>query len=150
MAIRTILRDGNETLLKTSRPVEKFDDRLWQLLDDMKDTMEKHDGVGLAAPQIGVLRRICVIDIGEGLIELINPQIIEQSGVQNEVEGCLSCPGKYGTTTRPMKVKVKALDRRGREYTVEGIELMARALCHEIDHLDGKMFTDNATDIFVD
>ena len=140
MAIRTIVKEGDPVLAKKCRPVEKFDDRLHILLEDMKDTMYKAEGVGLAGPQVGVLRRVVVIDIGEGLVELINPRIIMKSGEQRETEGCLSCPGEYGITVRPMNVTVKAQDRYGKEITVEGSELMARALCHEIDHLDGVLF----------
>ncbi len=140
MAIRNIVKEGDPVLSKKCRPVEKFDDRLHILLDDMRDTMYKAEGVGLAGPQVGVLRRVVVIDIGEGLVELINPKIIMKSGEQRETEGCLSCPGEYGITVRPMNVTVKAQDRYGKEITVEGSELMARALCHEIDHLDGVLF----------
>ncbi|MDD5923533.1 MAG: peptide deformylase [Clostridia bacterium] len=140
MAIRNIVKEGDPVLAKKCRAVEKFDDRLHILLDDMRDTMYKAEGVGLAGPQVGVLRRVVVIDIGEGLVELINPKIIMKSGEQRETEGCLSCPGEYGITVRPMNVTVKAQDRYGKEITVEGSELMARALCHEIDHLDGVLF----------
>ena len=140
MAIRNIVKEGDPVLAKRCRPVEKFDARLHILLDDMKDTMYKAEGVGLAGPQVGVLRRVVVIDIGEGLVELINPKIIITSGEQRETEGCLSCPGEYGITVRPMNVTVRAQDRYGNEITVEGSELMARALCHEIDHLDGVLF----------
>ncbi|BCI60088.1 peptide deformylase [Solibaculum mannosilyticum] len=139
MAIRNIVKEGDPVLKKVSRPVEKFDDRLHVLLDDMYETMKK-DGVGLAAVQVGVLRRVVVIDIGEGRIELINPEIIAQEGEQQDVEGCLSCPGKYGVTSRPMQVTVKAQDRNGEYFTITGRELLARAFCHEIDHLDGKLF----------
>ena len=139
MAIRNIVKEGDPVLKKVSRPVEKFDDRLHVLLDDMYETMKK-DGVGLAAVQVGVLRRVVVIDIGEGRIELINPEIIAQEGEQQDVEGCLSCPGKYGVTSRPMQVTVKAQDRNGEYFTITGRDLLARAFCHEIDHLDGKLF----------
>ena len=139
MAIRNIVKEGDPVLKKVSRPVEKFDDRLHVLLDDMYETMKK-DGVGLAAVQVGVLRRVVVIDIGEGRIELINPEIIAQEGEQQDVEGCLSCPGKYGVTSRPMQVTVKAQDRNGEYFTITGRELLARAFCPEIDHLDGKLF----------
>ena len=107
----------------------------------MKETLKKADGVGLAAPQVGILRRVVIVDIGDGLIELINPEIIEQSGEQREVEGCLSCPQKWGITIRPMKVKVKAYNRYGEEFIVEGSSLKAKAFCHEIDHLNGILFT---------
>ncbi len=144
MAIRNIVKHGDPVLRKTSRTVLKFDERLHTLLDDMKDTMYDADGVGLAAPQVGILRRVCVIDIGEGLIELVNPVIIEAEGEQQETEGCLSLPGNYKTTNRPLKVKVRAQDRFGQTFTVEGEGLLARAFCHEIDHLDGVLFIDKA------
>ena len=146
MAIRNIVKQGDPVLEKTARTVLNFDERLAMLLDDMKETMYDADGVGLAAPQVGVLRRCCVIDIGEGPIELVNPVIIEKSGVQNESEGCLSLPGLYKTTVRPMKVTVRANDRHGNVFTVTGEGLMARALCHEIDHLDGILFIKRAVD----
>ena len=138
MAIRNILKYGDETLRKVSRSVLKFDERLAQTLDDMRDTMYSADGCGLAAPQIGVLRRYCIVDVGDGLIELVNPVIIEKSGVQNEDEGCLSIP------VRPMRVTVRAQDRNGNTFTVSGEGLKARAFCHEIDHLDGVLFIDRA------
>lgn len=144
MAIRNIVKHGDPVLRKTSRSVLEFNERLHTLLDDMKDTMYDADGVGLAAPQVGILRRVCVIDIGDGLIELVNPVITEKSGVQNEQEGCLSLPGNYKTTCRPMKVTVRAQDRNGNSFTVTGEDLLARALCHEIDHLDGVLFIDRA------
>lgn len=142
MAIRNVVKEPDEVLRKKARPVEKFDEKLSQLLDDMFETMYKHDGVGLAAPQIGILRRICVIDIGEGPIELVNPEIVKGSGKQTETEGCLSCPGKWGVTERPKKVKVRAYNRKGELYEITGTDLLARALCHEIDHLDGVLFLD--------
>ena len=144
MAIRNIVKHGDPVLRKTSRSVLEFNERLHTLLDDMKDTMYDADGVGLAAPQVGILRRVGVIDIGDGVIELVNPVIIEKSGVQNEQEGCLSLPGNYKTTCRPMKVTVRAQDRNGNSFTVTGEDLLARALCHEIDHLDGVLFIDRA------
>jgi peptide deformylase len=144
MAVRNIVKEGDEILTKVCRPVEKFDDKLGVLLDDMYETM-KDDGVGLAAPQVGILRRAVVIDVGEGRIELLNPVIIEQSGKQEGAEGCLSCPGQYGIVVRPMHVKVKAQDRKGKFFEVEGEDLLARAFCHEIDHLDGIMFKSRAT-----
>ncbi len=140
MAIRNIILEGNEILNKKCRPVEKFDERLWQLIDDMKETMYNSNGVGLAAPQVGILRRVVVVDVGDGLIELVNPEIIEQDGEQREIEGCLSCPGQYGTTIRPMFVKVAAKDRNGKDIQLSGMALKARAFCHEIDHLDGILF----------
>ena len=140
MAIRNIVKYGDEILHKVCRSVLSFDDKLAQTLDDMADTMYKAEGVGLAAPQIGILRRFCIVDIGVGLIELINPVIIEESGVQTESEGCLSLPGDYGVTKRPMKVTVRAQDRHGNTFTVSGEGLKARAFCHEIDHLNGIIF----------
>ncbi len=140
MALRNIVKEGDEVLLKKCRPVDKIDDKIITLLDDMAETMYANDGVGLAAPQIGILKRIAVIDIGDGLIELINPVITETKGEQREVEGCLSVPGISGYTVRPMTVTVTALDREGNEVTYQGSELLARAFCHEIDHLDGVLF----------
>lgn len=147
MAIRNILLETDEILRKKSRPIVEFNEKLWQLLDDMAQTMYSADGVGLAAVQVGVLRQIVVIDAGEGLFEIINPEIIEQSGSQTGSEGCLSSPDEYGTVTRPMDVKVKALDRNGKPYIIVGSELLARALCHEIDHLQGVLFKDLAIEM---
>ncbi|HYE80590.1 MAG TPA: peptide deformylase [Clostridia bacterium] len=144
MAIRTIRKDGDEVLRKVSRKVEVIDDRILTLLDDMKDTMHKAEGVGLAAPQVGVLRRVVVIDIGEGLIELINPVIVYESGEQLEEEGCLSIPGIRGQVKRPAKVIVRAMDRIGETFEMTGTELLAIAFSHEIDHLNGILFTDKA------
>lgn len=140
MAIRNIVKEGDDVLAKVCRPVEKFDNKLATLLDDMAETLKLANGVGLAAPQVGILRRAVIVDDGEKIIELINPTIIEQSGSQQETEGCLSCPGEWGITQRPMFVTVKAQDRYGKEFTVSGEGLMARAFCHELDHLDGKLF----------
>ena len=140
MAVRNIIKDGDETLLKKSRAVEQFDERLWTLLDDMLETMRAAEGVGLAAVQVGVLRRVCIVDIGDGLIELINPEIIAADGVQEDVEGCLSYPNQWAITRRPRAVKVKAQNRRGKKFIIKGEDLKARALCHEIDHLDGIVF----------
>ena len=142
MAIRKIVTLGDEVLRKTSRPVVKFDEKLWQLLDDMKDTMDKAEGVGLAAVQVGVLRRAIVIDVGDGLMELINPEIIEVSGEQEGQEGCLSLPGRFGIVKRPNYVKLRAQNRKGQWKLYEGTELKARAFCHEIDHLDGNLYID--------
>lgn len=142
MAIRNVVKEGDNVLRKTGKPVTEFNSRLYMLLDDMAETMYATNGVGLAGNQVGVLRRVVVIDIGEGLIELVNPEIIEKKGNQEEVEGCLSCPGQYGITKRPMHVKVKAFDRNGQERTYEGEGLLARAFCHEIDHLDGILYKD--------
>ncbi len=142
MALRIIKTEEDPILRKTSRPVTEFNDRLFTLLDDMKETMYKADGVGLAAVQVGVLRRAVVIDCGDGFLELINPEIIKSSGRQKETEGCLSLPGKSGITLRPSKVKVKAQDRNGEWHEYTGEDLKARCFCHEIDHLDGILFTD--------
>lgn len=144
MAIRQIVKEGDSVLTKKCRVVEKFDDKLATLIDDMVETMHRANGVGLAAPQVGILRRVVVIDIGEGVIELVNPKIIAYSGEQESLEGCLSCPGEWGLTRRPDYVKVKAQDRNGKEYTIEGKELLAKAFCHELDHLDGIIFKQKA------
>lgn len=140
MAIRNIVKEGDDVLAKKARPVTEFNERLHTLLDDMADTMYESGGVGLAGNQVGTLRRVVVIDIGEGLIELVNPEIIEAEGEQESVEGCLSCPGEYGITRRPSYVKVKAQDRFGEEFTIEGKDLLAKAFCHEIDHLEGIIY----------
>ena len=140
MAIRNIIKEGDSALTKKSRLVEKFDEKLRILLDDMIETMEKANGVGLAAPQVGILRRVVVIDDEGTILELINPEIIKKSGEQQDVEGCLSCPGEYGITKRPMRVTVKAFNRNGEEKIYLGEGLLARAFCHEIDHLDGILF----------
>lgn len=142
MALRNILTEEDPTLRKVSRPVTKFDDRLHELLDDMVETLEDARGVGLAAPQVGILRRVVVVDAGEEILELINPEIISQSGEQTGLEGCLSVPGKYGIVTRPNVVKVRAQDRFGEWYEAEGEELIARAFCHELEHLDGHLYVD--------
>ena len=142
MAIRNIRTDNDPVLRKKSRVVENFDEKLWVLLDDMKDTMYQAEGVGLAAVQVGVLKRVVIVDVGDGLIELINPEIIEIDGEQFGVEGCLSLPGKSGYTLRPMTVKVKAQNRNGNWCVYKGTELKAKAFCHEIDHLDGTLYID--------
>ncbi len=145
MAIMNIVKDGDEVLRKNSRPVTEITPRIIRLLDDMIDTLHDSGGVGLAAPQVGVLRRIALVEVEPGeLIELINPVIISKKGKQEELEGCLSVPGKWGITKRPRQVTVKALDRNGEEFSVTGEDLLARALCHEIDHLDGTLFYDKA------
>ena len=144
MALRKIRTGKDEALRKVCKPVKEINNSIITLLDDMADTMYDADGVGLAAPQVGVLRRVVVIDIGEGLVELINPEILETSGSQKDSEGCLSIPGATAEVVRPMNVKVKALNRNGEEIIVEGSRLMARALCHEIDHLDGILYIDKA------
>ncbi len=142
MAIRNIVKDGDPILKKKCRPVEKFDRKLAVLLEDMAETMHLANGVGLAAPQVGMLRRVVVIDVGEGVIELVNPEIIAYSGEQEGLEGCLSFPGEWGLAKRPNYVKVRAQDRNGDEFEIEGRELLARAFCHEIDHLNGVVFKD--------
>ena len=144
MAIRNIVKDGDPILKKKCRPVEKFDQKLAILLDDMAETMHQANGVGLAAPQVGMLRRVVVIDVGEGVIELVNPKIVAYSGEQEGVEGCLSFPGEWGLAKRPNYVKVRAQDRNGEEFEIDGEELLARAFCHEIDHLNGVVFKDVA------
>lgn len=141
MALRQVRYKEDEVLYKECKEVKKFDEKLGILLDDMYDTMKKANGVGLAAPQVGILKRAVVIDIGEGRIELINPQIIATSGSQTGTEGCLSFPNVWGEVERPNYVKVKAFDRYGKEFELEGEELLARAICHECDHLDGVVFT---------
>ena len=143
MGIRNIVKVGDDVLRKKSRPVERFDIKLHRLLDDMAETMYKAEGVGLAAVQVGILRRIVVIDCGDGLLELVNPEIIKTEGEQEDVEGCLSVPGRNGITRRPMKVTVKAQDRDGNWCVYQGEGLKARCFCHELDHLDGVLFTDN-------
>ncbi|MBQ3970344.1 MAG: peptide deformylase [Clostridia bacterium] len=142
MAMREIVLEGERILTKKCRPVEKFDQKLAVLLDDMAETLKAADGVGLAAPQVGTLRRVCIVDVGDkdGLVELVNPEIISSSGKQSGAEGCLSCPNEYGLVDRPMFVTVKAQDRNGKEFTIKGEGLKARAFCHEIDHLDGIIF----------
>lgn len=143
MARLRILKFGEPTLRKVARPVEEITPRIKTLLDDMIETMRAADGCGLAAPQVGVLRRIAVIEVEEGHVyELINPKIIAFSGEQEDSEGCLSNPGKYGITKRPMHVTVRATNRKGETYELNGSGLLARAICHECDHLDGKLFTD--------
>ena len=141
MALRTIRTEGDPVLSKKCRPVEEITPRIRELITDMLETMYDACGVGLAAPQVGILKRIVVIDVGEGPIILINPEIVESSGEQTGEEGCLSVPGMSGQVTRPNYVKVKALDMDMKEAEYEGEELLARAFCHEIDHLDGKMYT---------
>ena len=145
MAILNIVKEGDEVLRKICRPVEKITPRILTLLDDMLETLHEANGVGLAAPQVGVLRRIAIVEVVDGQVyELINPEIIEREGKQNEMEGCLSIPEQWGVTDRPMKVTVRAMNRNGEIYTVTGSGLLARAFCHEIDHLDGVLFKDNA------
>ena len=142
MALRNIVQIGEPVLRKKSKKVEVIDEKIIQLLEDMADTMYEADGVGLAAPQVGILKRVVVIDIGDGIIELINPEIIATSGEQIDDEGCLSVVGESGAVRRPYVVKVRALNRKGQTIEIEGEELLARAFCHEIDHLDGVLFVD--------
>ena len=145
MAILNIVKEGDPVLRKICRPVTEITPRTLQLLEDMKETLHKADGCGLAAPQVGVLRRIALVEVEKGkLYELINPEIIAREGTQNEMEGCLSIPGEWGITERPEKVTVRAMDRNGEMYEVSGEGLMARALCHELDHLDGVLYKDKA------
>ena len=145
MAKLKIVKIGDDTLRRVCRPVEKITPRTLMLLDDMVETMRAANGVGLAAPQVGVLRRIVVIEVEEGnVIELINPKIIAYSGEQTDTEGCLSVPGRSGTVTRPRHVTVRALNRRGESFDITGSDLLARAFCHELDHLDGKLYIDIA------
>ena len=149
MAKLKIVKIGDETLRKVCRPVDEITPRITRLLDDMVETMRAADGVGLAAPQVGVLRRIVVVETEPGnVIELINPKIIARAGEQTGPEGCLSVPGKGGTVTRPMHVTVRALNRHGEEFEISGSELTARAFCHELDHLDGKLYVDMADEMF--
>ena len=143
MALRNILKEGDERLRKKSRPVTDFNERLWTLLDDMYETM-KDGGVGIAAPQVGVLRRAVVIDVVEGKHELVNPVIVEQSGDQCGGEGCLSIPGQYGLVHRPAQLRLKAQDRYGKPFELEAEGYFAVAVCHEVDHLDGILFIDKA------
>ena len=151
MAIREIRVQGDECLGKICRPVTEFNERLHQLLDDMADTLEESGGVGLAAPQVGILRRVCIVEDSEGeLIELINPEIIYTEGEQTGLEGCLSIPGRYGIVTRPYLVRVRAQDRFGTEFEVEDEELTARCFCHEIDHLDGHLYVEHADHLLSD
>ena len=141
MGIRKILTDKEPALHKVCKPVEKFDWRLHKLLDDMKETLLEANGVGLAAPQVGILRRVVVVDLGEEMLELVNPELIETDGEQEGAEGCLSVPGRYGLVKRPYYAKVRAQDRFGEWFEAEGEELIGRCFCHELDHLDGILYT---------
>lgn len=142
MALRTIRLQGDPVLAKNCREITEITPKIKELIGDMLDTMYEANGVGLAAPQVGILKRIVVIDVGEGPVVMINPVILETSGEQTGDEGCLSLPGKAGMVTRPNYVKAKAFNENMEEYEIEGIELMARAICHELDHLDGHMYTE--------
>ena len=147
MAIRNIVQVGDDVLRQRCAEVEVFDEKLWKLLDDMKDTVKKEQGAGLAAPQVGVLRRVVVVDVEEGYFEFINPVIVSQKGEQNGWEGCLSVRGKSGIVSRPMKVKLAFQDRNGEKYLLQAKGFFARAICHELDHLDGVLYIDKATHI---
>ena len=142
MALRKILTDAEPALHKTCKPVVNFDSRLHVLLDDMRETLIESGGVGLAAPQVGILRRVVLVDTGEEILELVNPSLLETDGEQTGAEGCLSVPGKYGLVKRPYYAKVRAQDREGNWYEAEGEELIARCFCHELDHLDGIIYTE--------
>ena len=141
MGIRKILTDKDPALHKVCRPVENFDRKLHKLLDDMKETLEEANGVGLAAPQVGILRRVVIVDTGEEVLELVNPELLETDGEQEGPEGCLSVPGKYGLVKRPYYARVRAQDRNGNWFEAEGEELIGRCFCHEIDDLDGILYT---------
>ena len=151
MAIRNIVTIEDSVLRKKSRPVVNFDEKLWTLLDDMKETLKKADGAGLAAVQVGILRRAVIVDVGDGKpLELINPEIVETSGEQEGQEGCLSLPGEWGVVRRPEFVRVRAQNRKGQWCMYKGEGLKARCFCHEIDHLDGIVFTDRAKRMLTD
>ncbi len=141
MGLRKILTDKEPALHKVCKPVEKFDRKLHCLLDDMAQTLAEANGVGLAAPQVGILRRVVIVDTGDGILELVNPELIETDGEQEGAEGCLSVPGKYGLVKRPYYAKVRAQDRNGNWFEAEGEELIGRCFCHELDHLDGILYT---------
>ena len=149
MALRKILVQGDPSLAKHCRPVEKFDEKLHVLLDDMKETLADANGAGLAAPQIGILRRVVVVvDANDQMVELVNPELIYTEGEQTGLEGCLSVPGKYGVVTRPYKATVRAQDRNGNFFEMEGEEIVARCFCHEIEHLDGHLFVEHADRLY--
>ena len=146
MALLNVVKEGDPILRKTSRPVDEITPRVLTLLDDMKETMRAANGCGLAAVQVGVLRRVVVIEVEDGVVHvLINPKIVAFAGEQEDTEGCLSNPGEYGLVKRPRAVTVRALDRHGKEFELRGTDLLARAICHECDHLDGKIYTDIQT-----
>ena len=147
MAIRNIVQVGDDVLRQKCAEVETFDEKLWTLLDDMKDTVKKEQGAGLAAPQVGVLRRVVVVDVDEGYFEFVNPVILSQKGEQNGWEGCLSVRGKSGIVSRPMKVTLSYQDRFGEKHVLKAKGFFARAICHELDHLDGVLYIDKASHI---
>ena len=147
--LRTIITEGDPVLNKVCHPVTKFDEKLWTLLDDMRETLAQSNGVGLAAPQVGILRRVVLVINGQDeVLELINPSIIKTEGEQEGLEGCLSVPGKWGNVKRPMVVRVRAQDRNGNWFEVEDEELTARCFCHELDHLDGHLFVEHTDRLF--
>lgn len=148
MAIRTIITDEDDILRKKSRVIDTFDLKLHQLLDDMCDTMRKADGVGLAAVQVGILKRVVIVEVDDVLYELVNPEIIERSGSQCDMEGCLSSPNVYGDIIRPENLTVTAQNRDGKVYTIKASGLLARAVCHEVDHLNGVLFKDHTDDLY--
>ncbi len=147
MALRKIVTKSDEVLHKKCKPVEVFDEKLSILLDDMAETMYKAQGVGIAAPQVGILRRVVFIDVGDGPIELVNPEIVKKKGSQRGIEGCLSCPNEWGYVVRPNEVTVKAQDRTGQEIQFKCTEFFARCVCHELDHLDGHLFIEIADEM---
>ncbi len=147
MAIRNVVQVGDDVLRKKCYPVEVFDEKLGELLDDMKDTLKKEEGAGLAAPQVGVLRRVVICDVEEGLFELINPRFLSQRGEQSGYEGCLSVRGKRGVVSRPAKVKIAYQDRKGEAHTLVARGFFARCICHELDHLDGILYIDKAVKV---
>ena len=149
MALRKILTQGDPTLNKKSRPVERFDERLHILLDDMKETLAAANGAGLAAPQVGILRRVVVVvDADDHMVELVNPELVYTEGEQTGLEGCLSVPGKYGLVTRPYKARIRAQDRNGQSFELDGEEIVARCFCHELEHLDGHLFVDHTDRLY--
>ena len=149
MALRTILTDGDPALHKACRPVTRFDEKLHVLLDDLKETLAQANGAGLAAPQVGILRRaVIVVDANDQMLELVNPEIISREGEQEGFEGCLSVPGRWGIVKRPMKARVRAQDRNGNFFEAEGEEIVARCFCHELEHLDGHLFTEHADRLY--
>lgn len=149
MALRKILIEGDPTLYKKSRPVERFDERLHILLDDMKETLADANGAGLAAPQVGILRRVVVVvDADDQMVELVNPELIHTEGEQTGLEGCLSVPGKYGLVTRPYNARVRAQDRNGKVFELDGEEIVARCFCHELEHLDGHLFVEHTDRLY--
>ena len=149
MALIKILTQGDPTLNKKSRPVERFDERLHILLDDMKETLAAANGAGLAAPQVGILRRVVVVvDADDHMVELVNPELVYTEGEQTGLEGCLSVPGKYGLVTRPYKARIRAQDRNGQSFELDGEEIVARCFCHELEHLDGHLFVEHTDRLY--